>query len=139
MSMTFQEQRKKKIKQYRKERKYISDMKSDEVEFEYVEAKSRYEHDKSILAIMMITILLSVFMDIWKTFFQSIEKVVQFVTSQQENTAEVARVLFVSVTVAFIMVSFMFFCILITHMRKMSKTYKRLIMIEEILNEKKKK
>jgi hypothetical protein len=136
MSISFQERRKKELTNYKQKISYLKNMDIDELDLEYINKKSEYEHKKNILSIFMLSIMLSVWMDIWKYFFTFIEKIVQFAVSSQNR--EMAQMVFIISTIVIIFVTIIIFMILFAHMKRMHQLHKDLMIIEEIRKQYKK-
>ena len=76
MKFSYREKRNQKLEKFRKEVKVLNDMDIEELEFEYIDLKSKYEHKKSILTLLLLTIALTILMDVWKKFFSFIGRTI---------------------------------------------------------------
>ncbi len=132
MSLSYQERRKKKLETYRQELVRLQGMEEDELHFEYISLKSEYEHRKSIAAISLLFIFLSVFRDVWGYFFSFMEKLIQYAVSGQDNGAGTAKIVFVVFAVIAASITVIVFLILIAHTKRMRELNKSLMMVEEV-------
>ncbi|MFQ8901783.1 MAG: hypothetical protein ACLR7D_07820 [Lachnospira eligens] len=69
MSFTYQERRNKQLEIFRNQLEDYSSMDKDELNFEYFNCKAEYEHKKNILTLVIITIAVSLIMNIWENYF----------------------------------------------------------------------
>lgn len=69
MSFTYQERRNKQLEIFRNQLEDYSSMDKDELNFEYFNCKAEYEHKKNILTLVIITIAVSLIMNIWEKLF----------------------------------------------------------------------
>lgn len=132
MSLSYQERRKKKLEHYRQELVRLQGMEEDELHFEYISLKSEYEHRKSIVAISLFFILLSVFRDVWGYFFSFMEKLIQYAVSGQDNGAGTAKIVFVVFAVIVASITVIVFGILIVHIKRMRELNRSLMVVEEV-------
>ena len=75
--ISFREYRKRKLVGYLATRKKYELMSDDEFEMEYVYTAVKYEHMKSVLSVVGITIIISLFMDIWSYAFKVIRSTLE--------------------------------------------------------------
>ena len=138
MKFSYHEKRKQKLEKFRKEVKTLNDMDMEELEFEYINLKSKYEHKKSILTLFLLTIALTILMDIWKKFFSFIEMALKYTQTVEIDTIEIIKLSFavsILVAIAITILILYFLNILLTDISEM----KRKLMIIESVMEKKEK
>lgn len=134
MSFSFKERRAKKLAEYRKKIYELENMKSDEMDFEYITLKSEYEHKKSVLTLFIISIALAVLINIWKYFFMFIEKALQYAASFTGSEIEIVKVSSAIAVIVLFSATFLIVVILITWMKEMHKIQKELLIVEEVRN-----
>lgn len=138
MRFSYQEKRKQKLEKYRKEVKALNDMDSDELEFEYINLKSKYEHKKSVLTLLLLSIALAILMDIWKKFFSFMRMALQYTQTVKTDSMEIINVsLVVSVLVA-IAITLLILLFLYMFLADISKMKRRLMIIEKVMENKEK-
>ena len=113
------------MEKYRKEVNRLEDIADDEVDFEYINLKSKYEHKKNILFIFILTIIICILMNVWKYFFNIIEKIIQLTVNQGIEIA-IAKVLFIGT------ITVLTFFIIQSYVKQMQRIYMELLIVEEI-------
>lgn len=131
MQFSYQERRKRAFSAYEDEIMRLENLSDSEIEFEYVNLKTEYEHKKHILSILMISILLSAIMGIWKYFYTVMEQVIRFSTAYQGEEGEIVKIAFMIFFIVIIFITVMTFLILLSHMKSMRQIYRKLLIIEE--------
>lgn len=132
ISFSFQERKKKSLERYRQEIKRFQDMEKDELDLAHINMKTEYEHKKNIMSIFLLSIVLSVLMDIWKFFYGFIENVVSYNAVHQASEIEVVQVVFVIFVILIVFISSIILGILIFYTRRMRQVYRSLLIIEEL-------
>jgi hypothetical protein len=133
MSISFQERKKRELIHYKQKKRQLNDMKIDEIELEYINMKTEYEHRKNVLSIFLICIILSGLMDTWRRFYESVEKIIQYTVLSPEHGNKGAEVVFVIIVSLLAIFTAIVFLILIVYMRRMRQMYKKLLIIEEVI------
>lgn len=134
MAISYQERKRKELIRYRQEIKRFRNMEDDEIDLEYINLKSLYEHKKNVLSIFIVTILISALMEAWKYFYKFIERILQFATLSHGSESEMAKAVFAITVIMIMFVTIIVFSALFLHMRRMHHIYIKLITIEEIRN-----
>lgn len=134
MSFSYKERRAKKLEEYKKRVHELKNMESVEIDFEYINLKSEYEHKKSILTIFIISIALSVLMNVWEKFFLFMEKALTYAVSFQEGEIEVAKISFLISLFVAVFLTVIILYIILTYMKKIKQIQKELMIIEEVRN-----
>lgn len=78
MSFTYQERRNKQLEIFRTKIEHYSSMDKDELNFEYFNCKAEYEHKKNILTLIIITIAVSLIMNIWEKLFSFLNMAIKY-------------------------------------------------------------
>lgn len=131
MSFSLPRRRERELSAYRQRVHQLRNMDKDELNYEYVNLKAKYEHKKSALTLFIISIALAVLMNVWKKFFAFMEMVLQYENSSVEIT-EVSFIISV-ITAIFITSIILFF--LLTFMKELYVMKKEMMIIEEVKNE----
>lgn len=134
MSLSFQERKERELMRYRQEVIRLKSLDDDELDLQYINLKSQYEYKKNIWLIVMLTIIISILMDVWKYFYNFIGKIQQLVILSQRDNIGTVRVVFVITVILIIFITILILGMLVLYMRKMHRTYKNLIVVEEIRN-----
>lgn len=137
MRFSYREKRNQKLEKFRQEEKALNDMDRDELEFEYVNLKSKYEHKKSVLTLLLLSIALAVLMDIWKKFFSFMGMVLQYTQTVEADSMEIIKVsLVISILVA-IAITLLILLFLYTLLTDISKMRRKLMIIENVMEKRK--
>jgi len=134
MSISFQERKKRELIYYKKEVGRLQNMEADAMDLEYINLKTEYEHRKNVLSIFMLTILISVLMDVWQYFYAIVEKIIQYTASYQGNETEAMKIVFMICMMIVVFITVIIVAILILYTRRMHRIYKNLMIIAEIRN-----
>lgn len=132
MSISLQERKKRELARYKKEIKYLEKMENDEIDLEYFNLKSQYEHKRNILSIFMLTIIVSILMSVWKYFYNFVEMFMKFVTLDHGNDVETAKLIFIISVIITVFITVLIMRILISYVKKMHQIYKKLLVVGEI-------
>lgn len=137
MRFSYREKRNQKLVKFRQEVKALNNMDRDELEFEYVNLKSKYEHKKSVLTLFLLSIALAVLMDIWKKFFSFMGMVLQYTQTVEADSIEIIKVsLVISILVA-IAITSLILLFLYTLLTDISKMRRKLMIIENVMEKRK--
>lgn len=139
MKFSYREKRNQKLEKFRKEVKVLNDMDIEELEFEYIDLKSKYEHKKSILTLLLLTIALTILMDVWKKFFSFIGMVLKYTQTVKIDAMEIIKLSFVVsilVAIAITILILYFLNILLTDITEMKR---KLMIIESVMEKKSKR
>lgn len=134
MSFSFNERRNRELSNYKKRVLDLKNMEPDELDFEYVALKSEYGQKKSVLTIFIISIALSILMNVWKYFFIFIEKALQYAASFESGSKETVKLSFVIISFMAVLITFVILFILITYMKEIYKIQKELLIVEVVRN-----
>ena len=126
-----------KYEKYLQKKSYYENMPSDQLLFEYISQKSKYEYKKGILTLFIVSIGLALLMNVWKKFFSFMESALKYTsTIANVENFEIAQVSFyISISTAtFVTILIIFF--LFTYVHELVMINKELILIAEIRNRK---
>lgn len=129
---SLQEKKKRELRLYKDKVKAFKEMEADKIDLEYINLKSEYEHRKVVLSIFMVSIIISVVMNIWKYFYEFVEKAIYYASSGQANKADEAYVVFAIFSIIIGFITVVVIVALIMYVRKMYQISKELIIVEEL-------
>lgn len=132
MSFSIQERKKRNLDHYRQELRTFHNMEKDELDLEYINLKTEYKHKKNIMSIFLLTIVLSVLMDLWKFLYGFIVNVVSYNAVHQASELEIVQVVFVIFVILIAFISSIIMGVLIFYTRRMRRIYRSLQIIEEL-------
>lgn len=132
MLISFQERRKRELEHYRQEKSLLQYMEKDEIDLEYINLKSEYEHKKNVLFVFMTSIVISMLMSAWDIFGGFVGKILEYVKLNQGSDVDIADVTFIICTTLLIFITAVLLLVLILYVRRIGQLYKKILMIEEI-------
>lgn len=130
ISLSFKEKRKRELLKYRKRISEIKKMDADELDFEYISLKSKYEHKRNILTLFIISIVLAVLMNVWNSFFEFIEKVLRYTEVMAVNGEDVAKVGFIIAIISVVFITALVLFVLSCYIKDIYHIRKELMIIE---------
>ena len=89
MRYSYQARRKRKLDSFNKEIKRLRAMDKDELDFEYIEFKTELDHKKNVLSLFLISIALSVLMNVWSKFFSFMHTAFQYAATSSDSSGEI--------------------------------------------------
>lgn len=110
-------------------------MEDDEIDMEYIDLKSEYEHKKNVLLVFFTSIVISVLMSAWNIFYEYTGKLMQYIAVVRGVETEIAEVTFYLCTVIIVCITIIIFWILAAYLKRIKQLYKRILMIENIKTE----
>jgi len=108
-------------------------MEADELDLEYINTITKYEHKKGIVSIFMISILVATLMNVWKYFFFIIEKIISYLASSNGDT-DIAIVTFVFYATIIVLITVIILSMLVVHIRNRNRLNKHLLTIKVVRN-----
>jgi hypothetical protein len=78
MTISFRVRRKRDLMRYLHKKSSFGKMKADELDLEYINLKSAYEHKKNVLSTYKVSIIVMILMGTWKYFNAFVEKILQY-------------------------------------------------------------
>lgn len=137
MSFSYHEKRNRDYTAFCQELQNLRRMSNDELKFEYIQLKTRCEHEKGVLTLFIISIALAVLMDVWNKFFSFMKMAFQYASSSGYDSVVVIKTsLCVSLIVAGAL-TFIILYLLFSKVKDISKLKKKLAIVEEVINERK--
>lgn len=130
----YSERRKKKISEFEKHINELKSMDENELNFEYVNTKTDYDHKEVILSLFVIMIMSSILANTWKYIYVFMQKALQYSATQVESEM-IAKVSFEISTITLISVTFIIFWALLEGSKKIKMLQRKLMMIEMVMKE----
>lgn len=138
MKFSYQERRRKGLDSFIQELRKLRQMNKDELKYEYIVLKTECERKQSILTFFIITVSLAIVMNVWNKFFLFMQTALKYASSSGLDSVEIAKISFgISFTVA-VFITVGIFILLLSIIRDISKMKKRLLLIEDVIQEKEK-
>ncbi|MCI5805070.1 MAG: hypothetical protein MR029_01930 [Clostridium sp.] len=130
----YSERRKKKISEFEKHINALRSMDENELNFEYVNAKTDHDHKKGIFSLFVITIMLSILSNAWKYIYVFMQKALQYSAKQVESEM-IAKVSFEIATIILITITLIVFWVLLENAKDIKKLQRKLMMIQIVMKE----
>ena len=137
LHFSIQERRKRKYACFEKEILRLKNLPDLELKLEYIEIKDAYVRHKNVLSLFLVSIVLAVFMNAWKYFFDFINQLLKLTISTQSDSTEIAKVGFYISAILVTAITATVLLLLIAGIRKSSRLYRSLLMIEEAKKDRK--
>lgn len=132
MYFSFQERKKREYRLDKMKYEQLKSMTDEQLTFEYINTKTKYEYKKNVFTLFLITIVLSVIMNVWKYFFNFLNKALQFASMYQENVIDVMKIGFIIAIIIVLSIKMVILMILLVSIRQLYLLYKYLLLIKEI-------
>lgn len=136
MKYSFPERKKRALETYTMEMEVLEKMSFRELNFEYVNTKAAYEHQKNIMGIFAISFIISVLMGIWKGLFSMIVKAIYYWGRNQTSEAEIIALALFFVIFGGVVITVFLGMFLYKNLKKTRNLYKRILMLEEVRSKK---
>lgn len=120
ISFTYQERRSKQLERFKSEIKRYTSMDSEELTFEYLNCKAKYQHKKYILALCTITVAVSIGINILDKIFSLLNKTMNICYSS--NTQDTFMLcLLITSAIGFILVitSVIIFAVILNDLKQL--------------------
>lgn len=132
MYISFQERKKREYEAYSQKIQYLKSLTSEQLDAEYVNTKARYESKKSMLSLVVVTVILAILMEVWKYFFDFVKRVISFAENQMPNEFEIAKLGVLLSVILVIFLTVIVVSVLIGYVKELREIYSYLLMIEEV-------
>lgn len=130
----YSERRKKKISEFEKHINELRSMDENELNFEYVNTKTDYDHKEVILSLFVIMIMSSILANAWKYIYVFMQKALQYSATQVESEM-IAKVSFEIATIILITIMLIVFWVLLENAKDIKKLQRKLMMIQIVMKE----
>lgn len=134
MQISYQERRKKAVAGFKVEINYLKQMDNYEIEFEYIKLKTSYEHKKRTLSVLLVSILLSFLMGVWRHSYNLIEQAIRFWASFQSDETLIVKMTIVLFGIIVALITLLVIWLLLNQMKSLDLTYQKLLIMEEYRN-----
>lgn len=132
--LSYAARRERKLNEYIEQIDHYKCMDEDELNFEYVNVKTDYEHKKGIFSLFVITIMLSILANAWKYIYVFMQKALQYSATQVESEM-IAKVSFEIATIILITITLIVFWVLLENAKDIKKLQRKLMMIQIVMKE----
>ena len=134
MKQSYKEKQKRKIMHFKMEKQKLELLSNEELEFNYIELKTKCEYKSILFIFFVILILIEILMNVWYKFFNFIQNVFIYTSPKTIDNIEVFKLsLIISIVMCiFNFIEIIFFMICLNY--DINKMKKQLMLIEMVLN-----
>lgn len=136
MKQSYKEKQKRKIMNFKTEKQRLKLLSNEELEFNYIELKTKCEYKSMLFIFFVILILIEILMSVWTKFFNFIQNVFIYTSPKPIDNIEVFKLsLIISIVMCiFNFIEIIFFMICLNY--DINKMKKQLMLIEMVFNNK---
>ena len=136
MKQSYKEKQKRKIMNFKTEKQRFELLSNEELEFNYIELKTKCEYKSMLFIFFVILILIEILMSVWTKFFNFIQNVFIYTSPKPIDNIEVFKLsLIISIVMCiFNFIEIIFFMICLNY--DINKMKKQLMLIEMVFNNK---
>lgn len=134
MFFSFRERRKRALLEYKERVRELKAMDLDELEFEYISFKSSFERKKYTLGLFIISIVLSILMNVWKYLWILCEKVLRYASAGIGNEVELAKAGFCISVMAALFLTALVLAFLILYIKELNWVRENLLIVESVMD-----
>lgn len=135
--ISYREIRKRELDRYLQSKTKYQEMSLDEFEMEYIDLKTRYERKKLFISILMITVALSIIMNMWAELYEVAKNVVVLVFEKRTLTSEEAQVALYLWLIIVSLITLVILVMLISTINDTYKIYKNILIMDLVGEERK--
>ena len=136
MHFSLEERKRQKYRENEKKIEELRKLSEMELKSEYINLKSKYERNKGVLTLFLITVILVVLNDIWCLFQRFIQQMLNY-TSLIENKPEYAIISFMNTLIITVFLIIIIMMIAGNYIRNLYKVYEQLLRVEMVREERK--
>lgn len=128
----YDENRRKELEKFNSQMDIYKNMPSDELKFEYILLNAKYEKKKSELTLFLLTIALSVLMNVWDKFFSFMKMAIEYAGKTAGDSVEIAKTSFIISSIIVIFITAVIFFMLFAFINDIHKMKINIAMIEDV-------
>lgn len=128
----YDENRRKEFEKFNSQMDIYKNMPPDELKFEYILLNAKCEKKKSELTLFLLTIALSVLMNVWDKFFSFMKKAIEYAGKTAGDSVEIAKTSFIISSIIVIFITAVIFFMLFAFINDIHKMKINIAMIEDV-------
>lgn len=128
----YDENRRKEFEKFNSQMDIYKNMPPDELKFEYILLNAKYEKKKSELTLFLLTIALSVLMNVWDKFFSFMKMAIEYAGKTAGDSFEIAKISFIISSIIVIFITAVIFFMLFAFINDIHKMKINIAMIEDV-------
>lgn len=130
----YDENRRKEFEKFNSQMDIYKNMPPDELKFEYILLNAKYEKKKSELTLFLLTIALSVLMNVWDKFFSFMKMAIEYAGKTAGDSVEIAKTSFIISSIIVIFITAVIFFMLFAFINDIHKMKIKIAMIEDVMH-----
>lgn len=128
----YDENRRKELEKFNSQMDIYKNMPPDELKFEYILLNAKYEKKKSELTLFLLTIALSVLMNVLDKFFSFMKMAIEYAGKTAGDSVEIAKTSFIISSIIVIFITAVIFFMLFAFINDIHKMKINIAMIEDV-------
>ena len=128
----YDENRRKEFEKFNSQMDIYKNMPPDELKFEYILLNAKCEKNKSELTLFLLTIALSVLMNVWDKFFSFMKMAIEYAGKTAGDSVEIAKTSFIISSIIVIFITAVIFFMLFAFINDIHKMKINIAMIEDV-------
>lgn len=128
---SYSARRKRDLVQFHDRIQELKNMDKEELDFEYINVKTEYEHQKNMFSLFVITMLVSILTNTWKAFFDFMRKALEYSAAQVDSEI-IAQVSFEISAIVLVAIMFIILCALLERTKVITTLQRKLLIIERV-------
>lgn len=128
----YDENRRKEFEKFKSQMDIYKNMPPDELKFEYILLNAKCEKKKSELTLFLLTIALSVLMNVWDKFFSFMKMAIEYAGKTAGDSFEIAKISFIISSIIVIFITAVIFFMLFAFINDIHKMKINIAMIEDV-------
>ena len=128
---SYSARRKRDLVQFHDRIQELKNMDKEELDFEYINVKTEYEHQKNMFSLFVITMLVSILTNMWKAFFDFMRKALEYSAAQVDSEI-IAQVSFEISAIVLVAIMFIILCALLERTKVITTLQRKLLIIERV-------
>lgn len=130
----YDENRRKEFEKFNSQMDIYKNMPPDELKFEYILLNAKCEKKKSELTLFLLTIALSVLMNVWDKFFSFMKMAIEYAGKTAVDSFEIAKISFIISSIIVIFITAVIFFMLLVFINDIHKMKIKIAMIEDVMH-----
>ena len=127
----YDENRRKEFEKFNSQMDIYKNMPPDELKFEYIVSNAKCEKKKSEFTLFLLTIALSVLMNVWDKFFSFMKMAIEYAGKTAGDSVEIAKTSFIISSIIVFFITAVIFFMLFAFINDIHKMKIKIAMIED--------
>lgn len=130
---SYDEKRRKELDKFKSQMDKYKNMPLEELKFEYIVSNAKCEKKKSEFTLFLLTIALSVLMNVGDKFFSFMKMAIEYAEKTAGDSVEIAKISFIISSIIVIFITAVIFFMLFVFINDIHKMKIKIAMIEDVM------